>query len=438
MLSSTLLRYPTPVLINWGVKEDKNDIFFGHLAKVGTILKYLNKLYSEGKQDDLVLIVDGFDIHFQLPPEVLIKRYFEANKAAQKRINDQVGTINAHGYNLKQSVLFGQDKVCWPLGPNRPACWVVPEASYPKYAFGPETDDGDAMHQRARWLNSGTVMGPIGDVRDVFQATLDNIAKNHTTDSDQYYFANVHAEQEYARRLLQPEPFTAQEKSNKNLIRPVFEKDQKTELHMGIDHEGLLWQVLGFFRPSVTWMTFSGSPTLPQTPKDGRQTYFVRDEYLDRSLPSDLATARPPFSAVLEQLRTRGKTSTSTDLPTDLTWADLKLGINAISNNIFPMLHYTGPKWFRDDWWPRMWYYPYAEALLKAAVSLERQPIHEKAIGGKVWWPAVVDVSEGVRGGDKGGAVSDGGLWLNWGELCAVHEELIYTGKKPPPPPVGV
>ena len=84
-----------------------------------------------------------------------------------------------------------------------------------------------------------------------------------------------------------------------------------------------------------------------------------------------------------------------------------------------------------------MWYFPYAEALLKAAVSLERQPIDPKPIGGKVWWPALVDVEESSlakKEGDKGGAASDSGLWLNWAELCAAHEELIFTGKKPQPP----
>ncbi|KAK0122429.1 hypothetical protein ONS95_010665 [Cadophora gregata] len=435
MLSAAILRYPTPVIINWGAPEDPKNPNAGHIQKVGTLLGYLDDLANAGKKDDLVLIVDGFDIHFQLPAEVLLKRYFESNAAAQKRINSQIGTINAHGYNIKQTVIFGQDKACWPSypwGQNWQGCWLAPESTYPKFAFGPGTDTEknpfEAFNVRARWLNSGTVMGPVGDMRDVFQAALANIAKNHTTDSDQYYFANVWAEQEYSRRLLQSEPFTKKEREDKNLRWPKIAEDQEPELHIGLDYQGLMWQVLGFFRPSVTWMTFDGEPTHARS-SSTRKTSFVRDPYLDRTLPEDLATSRPPFAAVLEQLESHGKSGKATDLPTDLTWRDLKLGINAISNNIFPMLHYTGPKWFRDDWWPRMWYYPYAEPLLKAAVSLDRAPISKQAIGGRMWWPAEMGITTGKKGDEKGGAMSDKGTWLPWKDMCGAYEKLLW--KKP-------
>ncbi|KAH6725037.1 hypothetical protein BKA61DRAFT_42183 [Leptodontidium sp. MPI-SDFR-AT-0119] len=434
MLSAAILRYPTPVIINWGAAEDPDNPNAGHIQKVDTLLRYLDDLANDGKQDDLVLIVDGFDVHFQLPAEVLLKRYFVSNTAAQKRINSQVGTINAHGYNIKQTVIFGQDKACWPSWPwgqNWQGCWLAPESAYPKFAFGPDTDNArdvkDTDLVRARWLNSGTVMGPVGDVRDVFQAALANIAKNHTTDSDQYYFANVWADQEYSRRLLQTEPFTKEEKADEYFLWPKIEEDQEPELHIGLDYEGLLWQVLGFFRPSVTWMTFNGEPTPSRPRSKGRKQSFVRDSYLDRTLPDDLAAARPPFAAVLEQLESRGKTGKATDLPTDLTWRDLQLGINSISKNIFPMLHYTGPKWYRDDWWPRMWYYPYAEPLLKAAASLDRAPISKDAIGGKIWWPAELgNNTTGKKGDEKGGAISDKGTWLTWNEMCAPHEQLLW------------
>ncbi|CAL3966825.1 unnamed protein product [Diplocarpon coronariae] len=434
MLSAAILRYPTPIIVNWGAEEGESNHYSSHLEKVNTILNFLNTLYSEGNADDLVLIVDGFDVHFQLPPEVLIKRYFAANAAAQQRINDQIGAANAHGYNVKQTVIFGQDKVCWPNPPGSPACWAVPQAPMSRYAFGPDTDDGMASHQRPRWLNSGTIMGPVGDVRQVFQETFSFIEANMSTSSDQFYFAHKYGEQEYARRLLQPEPFSAAEKESPGLVHPVAAaRDQTTELHMGIDHESLLWQVMGFFRPYLTWTTYSGSPSPLRLPSSKtQQTYLSHPAYLDRSLPADLAAARPPFSAALE-LRARGKTGASTtamDLPTELSWADVKLGSNALTGHIFPLLHHTGPKWFRDEWWPRMWYYPYAEALLTAAASLEQAPIFPagEVVGGRTWWPATPGVQMSVLRGVKGGAVSDRGVWLGWEGLCGMHEKQIYNG----------
>ncbi|KAL2066691.1 hypothetical protein VTL71DRAFT_2763 [Oculimacula yallundae] len=432
MISAAILRYPTPVIINWGAAEDPDNPNAGHIQKVDSLLGYLDDLTSAGKEDDLVLIVDGFDVHFQLPAEVLLKRYFESNEVAQKRINSQIGTISAHSNDVRQTVIFGQDRSCWPSWPwgqNWQGCWLAPESSYSKSAFGPDTDNETLVHDksttRARYLNSGTLMGPVGDVRDVFQAALSNIAQNHTTDSDQYYFANVWAEQEYSRRMLQSEPFTKEEKADKYYLWPKVEEGRETELHIGLDYEGLLWQVLGFFRPSVTWMTFNGDPTPARSVSGSRRKSFVRDQYLDRTLPDDLATSRPPFAAVLEQLASHGQTGKATDLPTHLTWHDLRLGINSISNNIFPMLHYTGPKMFREYWWPRMWFYPYAEALLKAAASLDRAPISDHVIGGKVWWPADVGTTSGKKD-EKGGAFSDKGDWLPWGDICAAHETSLW------------
>ncbi|KAG9876973.1 hypothetical protein KCV02_g21339, partial [Aureobasidium melanogenum] len=84
LLSSTILDYPTPVLINWGAHEEANP-YKQHLAKVETLLAYMKRLKPISKEDDLVLILDGYDVWFQLRPDVLLKRYFEMNANLDQR-----------------------------------------------------------------------------------------------------------------------------------------------------------------------------------------------------------------------------------------------------------------------------------------------------------------------------------------------------------------
>lgn len=64
LLSTTILGYPTPILINYGAKEAA-DPYKQHLAKVETLLHYLNRL-KPISNDDIVLILDGYDGMFDL------------------------------------------------------------------------------------------------------------------------------------------------------------------------------------------------------------------------------------------------------------------------------------------------------------------------------------------------------------------------------------
>jgi hypothetical protein len=437
LLSAAVLNYPSPVLINWGAVENKEDAYVQHLAKVWTILAYLDHLHETGKKDDLVLIVDGFDIYFQLPPEVILKRYFEENERADRRAEALVGKEKFKEHGIKQTVIFGHDKLCWPIDDRRPACWAVPQASDPPFAYGPYTDHGGPPQARARWLNSGTIIGPVNDVRDIFKDTLEMIHANHTTDSDQFYFQNLFAAQQYGRTLLEPEPFKGINKEDVDW--PDVQPGQRTEYFLGLDYEAAMFQTMAFFRPYLSWMTFSGVPKPPKTHEKGLQKIIASDSYYEKILPDDVASARPPFYA-----STPGAVAPNlppgvfadikvpeTNLPTHLTWRDLKLGVNVISNHIWPLLHFTGAKEFRELWWPNMWFVPYAEELLKASIRLPRHPIDKKPIGGKVWWPVEMKTEKmgTMNLGEKGGAWADNGTFLGWDGLCGVHEVVVF-GKK--------
>jgi hypothetical protein len=426
LISASVLGYGTPILINWAAEENEDE-YVQHLAKVGTLLRYLEQLLDHGAKDDLVLIVDGFDIHFQLPPEVLIQRYFQLNDAANQRIEKQVGRVNMTRHSFKQTVVFGHDKLCWPMDAERPACWAVPDATGSPYAFGPYTDKGgDPLTWRARWLNSGTIMGPVGDVRDVFNATLDLINTNHTTDSDQFYFSNIFADQELSRRLFQPDPFGDVE--GLDISWPAVEPTKKTEYHIGLDYEGLLFQTMAFFRPSITFMTFDGSPKPPSSPPSEPQKLLSTEVYYDKVLPKDLAKARRPHPAAPEPgIQFIADDSDKSRFPLTASWKDVSLGINAISSNIFPLLHFTGPKWFRELWWDRMWYSQNAEELMIASWQNRRSNIADTLIRGKIWRTADFEQGDVVAvTRDQGGALGDQGAYLPWQELCGEHEPILF------------
>lgn len=110
---------------------------------------------------------------------------------------------DARKRNLRQTVFWGPDKLCFPLDPRAPRCWAVPASSMGPNAFGPRSGSGDIVYNE-RWLNSGTVIGPVGDVKRLIDATMDEIQATYDEtfelrDSDQYYVSNVWARQEYWR-----------------------------------------------------------------------------------------------------------------------------------------------------------------------------------------------------------------------------------------------
>ena len=92
LLSVSILHYPVPALINWNAPE-ASDAYRQHIAKVETILNYLHKMGNTTNvaKDDMVLILDGYDIWLQLRPEVLLKRYFKILEATNARSEELYG-----------------------------------------------------------------------------------------------------------------------------------------------------------------------------------------------------------------------------------------------------------------------------------------------------------------------------------------------------------
>lgn len=121
MLSAAVAGYPTPTLINWGAKFDDKTLVAGgsHLAKISGVLEYLRTLGPE-RDDDLLLLVDGYDIWFQLRPSALVSRFHAINNEANTRIQQTMGSKAAAAEGITQDIIFSAQKRCWPWKPEDP------------------------------------------------------------------------------------------------------------------------------------------------------------------------------------------------------------------------------------------------------------------------------------------------------------------------------
>lgn len=160
LLSITILGYPAPIFVNYGDAEDA-DPYMQHLSKVQGIANYLESIsHHDGIENDLILVVDGYDAWFQLGPTTLLERYHRATKFLDERAIATSGEQQVLDHDIRHTILFGPDKLCWPIDFSRPACWAVPEAPLDPFAFGPETFTGPVTsdYNLPLWLNSGTSM----------------------------------------------------------------------------------------------------------------------------------------------------------------------------------------------------------------------------------------------------------------------------------------
>jgi len=140
LLSAAILGYPSPTIINWNRTFGDAGLVEGgsHLAKISGIHDYVSSL-GEGHEDDLVLMIDGYDVWLQLRPQTLVDRYFDINRRADERIRKELGTA-ALVHQIHQEIIFGCQKRCWPWHSDDPPCYAVPESTLPRDIYGSRTD----------------------------------------------------------------------------------------------------------------------------------------------------------------------------------------------------------------------------------------------------------------------------------------------------------
>lgn len=460
MLSVTALAYPSPTMINWG-DEEMDDPYINHVNKVDGILRYLRNLAVE-RQDDLVLIVDGYDVWFQLRPDIVISRYYDIISTQNRQLVTRFGPSAAKKHNIYQSIIFGPDKICWPENIRRPACWAPPHSPLPRYAFGPHTDSGKFRdHYRPRWLNSGTIIGPVGDLIKMFEAAHDEIV-NSMSDivSDQFHLANILGKQEVARKLRGGEKLQALQRNvwisdgmhgeghydDVELDIPDLDLKEDYEFHITIDHESKLFQTTAYYWKYLGWYTYDQSSHDGELTADElnaanvtEMTSFNRQMHFE--LPQDLLSSPPPFSGsedfgsppTLEgKDPSRDPRATGLKPQGKVDWADVRLGTNIVTRQVFPIVHITPPKEWLEIWWHDMWFFPYGEAIIKNTRNTKNHHIL-RTPDKRNWWMWDPKL-EFAKPSEHLAAVAadDQGVWHGWDELCHEHEDTVFFNARKP------
>lgn len=409
--SSLALDYPTPRLINWGQElEAHND----NLAKFSALVKYLDGLPG-GRDEDLVLIVDGYNTWFQLRPEVLIRRFLEVNDRATKRI--QTESKSEDRKDLAQKIVFTAQRECWPWSTDDPTCRMVPQSTLPDDMYGPDTDKYDGSERypyksfRPRFLNSGAYIGRLGAMKALMTrakkiATADRLANDQLGDmwasqdwskrNDQVIFQRIFKEQEIAR-----------EHGN---CTQWGSSRVKCEFNIGLDYESRLAHAHALTEGDLEWMRhdwLGDNHTAPAVePKNKLES-------------RDLVQAQKPF-----------KNLEYDDQP---GWEDMMLFSDRFTNVVPAIVQHDMDTEnllrIGDKPWSKMWYHEHVWAMLEARPNGESEKkLATTTINGEEvqWWtPPQPDKK-------SQGAYADDDKFIAWSELCGPWEDDVFRGNNNP------
>ncbi|KAF5639001.1 hypothetical protein F52700_4271 [Fusarium sp. NRRL 52700] len=386
--SALALGYPAPVIVNWGKTYDKSKGWKGgsHLAKITGTLEYLDSVSNPKtpeedrlEEDDIVLLTDSYDVWFQLPPEILLKRYHEANRQANERLASQ---WNGGGKSpMEQTIIVSAQKKCFPPPSSGSVlhCDQLPESPARKDLYGPNTDkDPNVFHDvRPKYLNSGSMIGPVGDMRRYFRRVQERIQRGLVNGkdlySDQGIFGEIFAEQEIWRRW-QRKNTVSQKDESFEVVHSDF------EYHVGLDYTQNL------FIPTVF------------EEQDGEIIALNNETGIaEKSVSLGI---KPRLDGVPEDIQSSSNPLNMHVLHDPADWGDMPVYADFYSTAIPVVVHHNahkdGAKKRRYLWWDRIWFFPYLRQLIKSQLKLvEAEPLLEIAVDGQrlVYWESRSNVT---------------------------------------------
>ncbi|KAG9565889.1 hypothetical protein KCU71_g5058, partial [Aureobasidium melanogenum] len=428
VLSAGILNYPAPRLLNWNQTFDNPDLVAGgsHIAKISGIKTYLDSMLS-ARDSDLVLMVDGYDVWFQLRPQTILDRYFDINRRADERVRKELGSSVVKAHNIHQQIVFSCQKRCWPWSEEDPACYAVPESSLSNDIYGPETDTdignkkNPYIKYRQRFLNSGVAIGTVGAMRKLFTEALVRAEQDPNFGSDQKIFTQLFGEQEVAREALR----RASTSPWKRLLRNIHSNERfgrykkehldavrgkDLEFGLGVDYESSIGLATVFAEDDTDWLTVSNQEQLEQA--DSVRGIKTSSSRL-KNIPEDIAQTVPPFWTFEHQ-----------PLPREQSWSDVSLFTNVWTGIAPAVIHHNahrdGMKSLREKWWNRAWYQEHARILYNSHVIAPSGPL--AISGGKQWW-SPEDWKGGARIYPQAGTNE---TWVRYEEMCDGTEDEVF------------
>ncbi|KPM34796.1 hypothetical protein AK830_g11766 [Neonectria ditissima] len=397
-LSGMALGYPSPVIINWseGGAKLRRPNLRSHLTKITGTLEYLDTMMRRDthhgdrlREHDLVVLVDAYDVWWQLPPDVLIKRYHESNRLADERLAREWGAKGS--MPMRQTIIASVQKKCWPTPemPGNRHCNALPESSAREDLYGEFTDVPPALREkmknkhhdiRPKFFNSGTIMGPAGDLRRYLRRVQDRMDKTLSYHpkiwSDQGVFAEIFGEQEVWRTWLRDQRRKKGAFPENGAIKMV--RDQ-FEFHVGLDYSQQLFIPTVFEEWDGDIIRLNNETLIAEKSKA-----LGIDPVRLKGVPDDIKASANPLKKVLPQ-----------DERASASWGDMPLYADFFSEAIPVAVHHNahagGIKLRREWWWDRTWYFPYLRELAQLHLEkpAELRPLgnYSTAGGDAVYWP---------------------------------------------------
>ena len=435
MMSAVAMGYPMPVVVNWGqhledyfpeyVRESHWRHVGPHLMKIVGGLQYLDEVshmtaHRDDKleEDDLVLMVDAYDIWFQTPPEVLIRRCHEQNREARERfIKEWPG--EPEEMPMHQSIIISSQKKCYPASDDSydVKCGEVPDSPLRPDLYGSVTDSsprlfdtGAARHHnvRPKYINSGAILGNVGALRKFLRRSKDRMDEKVLNDerrfkSDQGMMGEVWGEQEVYRKWLRKNAKKSHGKATS------FEMDDRDfEYGVGLDYKQDIC-IPTVFEEQDGDIVELGNKTYI----DSRSRKLGIKPTRLRGVPKDLAKSPNPLSILPDLKKVPG-------------WKHMAMYADFFTASVPAMVHHNahegGLKNRNQLWWDRMWYFPYLRDLVTARLeSTKLEPLGQVTardgkqavyypVRGDKWkrLPRVFRAGGGMKGLDMG----------EWDDLC--------------------
>ena len=384
LLSALVLGYPTPTLINWQKRFTSQTLSFNgsHIGKITGTLDFINKL-GEEKLDQLMLLVDGYDLWFQLPPSVLHSRFRSVGRQLFNLTETKVGRKTVEKARISQSIIFSAEKDCGPGAGqvDEVACYGQPDSPLRPDLYGDDTDVRDPkthlpLHKRPSFLCSGFIAGPIRNMKALMERAKQKADEKEAMHggSDQRVFNEIFGEQEYWREMQRQHHRSIFRKAadavegilgmSGALItdahashRPANVTDAygPYEFGIGLDYGLELVQSMVFSEFDGRFLTYN-------------QEQATNDVLSGAGMPS------PP--------RVHGLPKDVIDDDGGFKWGEQPLYTNVWTGSIPLAVHLNGIKNMRQGIWDQMWFYPTA----KVQLQLKKNKVAQDTDGRALSW----------------------------------------------------
>ncbi|KAL1600380.1 hypothetical protein SLS60_006765 [Paraconiothyrium brasiliense] len=459
-MSAMIMNYPPPTIVSPFVDPEKKSDW--EKEKLKGVLTYLEDR-KVVKDNDLVMLVDGRETWFQLPSELMIRQYMNVVADGNRRVQKEYGKA------FSQTIVFGAKKTCEG---DDVACRHTPSSILPRdvYRTGEGLKETEELVP-ARYLDAETLMGPVQDLRVLFETALLVLEQGKSQyRTVQSVMKTLFGEQMLARRVYKKENRPAAlkmydhvsgalsgSKEPEETSNVILQGNRRNEFSIGLDYTHAL------FQPLIECAEDELLTTKRSNDTGTTQKHHPQMSHISSDLPSAFVNATGPFwrpddtshdpspndkSAYIDKLEYKYGLD---KLPRrDTSWTNISLIQNKYTGAVpatFRTNHRSLPPGSEetpqsrvtnlsdtqaynvDVAWTSLWYAGYERALLRRYFRTPQSPIgyHTAAVGGDLLWDQ--------RGGRGGVWTAESGLWLPWGEVdgvCGSYEVIsnVFGDKK--------